>query len=198
MNPSGLLAVGYPGLTGGTVLAYRKLDYSNTVQITFIRPRRESPIRLAMPNQNESDATAVPAQVLLREGWSRGDLALVDDLVTGCYVQRDPIHSAPIRGPEALKEWIARFREAVPDLQRSIEQTLVDGDVVAVHYTASGTHQGGLVGLEPTGRDVAVDGVFVCRVKGGRLTDGTDLWDVFGLLSQLDGLPTSITHRNHP
>lgn len=151
-----------------------------------------------MTNQNDPDSTAVPAQLLVQEVWSRGDLALVDELVTDGYVEHDPVRSNPIRGPEALKAWVAQYRQGSPDLTRTIEETLVDADIVAIHYTATGTHEGLLLGIEPTGREIEVDGVLISRVRGGRLAEGTDIWDAFGLLRQLEALPESITDRAQP
>lgn len=153
---------------------------------------------MVMTNQNTPDSIAVPAQLLVREVWSRGDLALVDELVTDGYVEHDPVRSNPLRGPEALKERVARYRRGSPDLTRTIEETLVDGNTVAIHYTVTGTHEGSLLGIDPTGREIEVDGMLLSRVIDDRITEGTDIWDAFGLLRQLDALPDSITDREQP
>jgi steroid delta-isomerase-like uncharacterized protein len=150
---------------------------------------------MAMTNQSESDSIAVPAQLLVREVWSRGDLALVDELVTDDYVEYEPTRSDPIRGPEALKERVAQYRQGIPDLTRTIEEALVDETTVAIHYTATGTHESPLLGIDPTKREIEVDGVFISHVTGGRLAEGTDVWDAFGLLRQLGALPEPITDR---
>lgn len=150
---------------------------------------------MVMTNRNGPDSIAVPAQLLVREVWSRGDLALVDELVTDGYVEYEPTRSEPVRGPEALKEQVAHYRQGIPDLTRTIEETLVDGTRVAIHYTTSGTHEGPLLGIDPTGKEIEVDGVFISHVTGGRLAEGTDVWDAFGLLRQLRTLPEPITDR---
>lgn len=149
-----------------------------------------------MTDGNRPDSIAVPAQLLVQEVWSRGDLALVDELVTDDYVEHDPVQSNPIRGPEALKERVAQYRQGTPDLTRTIEETLVDEPTVAIHYTAIGTHEGPLLGIESTGREIETEGVLISRVMDGRLVEGTDVWDVFGLLRQLEALPESITNRD--
>lgn len=146
-------------------------------------------IRVPMTTQNRPDSIAHPAWLLTREVWSRGDLALVDELVTGDYVQYDPVRRDPIRGPEALKETVATYRQGTPDLTKTVEETFVDGTAVVVRYTATGTHEGELVGVAPTGREIEVEGIFVSRVESGKLTEGTDMWDAFGLLRQVGALP---------
>lgn len=147
----------------------------------------------------ENDSIATPAQLLLREVWSRGDLALVGEIIAADYTQVDPVATAPLSGPQALRAHVADRRRGVPDLRRTIERTLVDGATVGLPYVETGTHEGELIGLEPTGRRFRIPGVFVGRVSDGRLVEGTDLWDVPGLLRQLgatpDELAAVVTHK---
>lgn len=144
---------------------------------------------MVMTNQNESDSIAGPAQLLVQEVWNRGDLALVDELVTDDYVEYDPVRSDPIRGPETLKERVAEYRQGIPDLTRIIEEMFVDGTTVVIPYTAAGTHEGEFLGIAPTGRQVEVEGIFTARVETGYLVEGTDMWNAFGLLRQIGALP---------
>lgn len=143
------------------------------------------PVVVQMATTNHSDAIDSPARLMVEEVWSRGDLELIDDLVTDDYVQYDPALPEPIRGPEALKETVAMFREGTPDLTKRYEETIVDGNRVVIPYTATGTHEGDILGVAPTGTEIEVDGTFIYRVDDGRLSEGTDLWDTFGLLRQI-------------
>lgn len=145
---------------------------------------------MAMTDQNRSKSTAGPAQLMVQEVWSRGDLALVDELVTD-YVRYDPALSDPVDGPEALKQTVAQYRRGVPDLTKTIEETIVDGSAVVIHYTATGTHEGALLGIDPTSREFEVDGVFTSRAAAGGLTRATDIWDGIGLLQQIGAGPDS-------
>jgi len=142
-----------------------------------------------MTTRNQPESIANPAWLLLREVWSRGDLALVDEIVTADYVQHDPVLPDPIRGPEALKEAVATYRRGTPDLTKTVEGTFVDEPTVVVPYTATGTHDGEFLGVAPTGREIEVEGVFVSCVEGRKLAEGTDMWDAFGLFQQVGALP---------
>ena len=46
------------------------------------------------------------------------------------------------------------LRTAFPDLRFTIEKLVTEGDTVAGRLTTSGTHQGPLMGIPPTGRSV--------------------------------------------
>ncbi len=138
-----------------------------------------------MATENHRESIESPVRLMVQEVWSRGDLALVDDLVTEDYVQYDAALPEPVRGPEELKETVAMFREGTPDLTKTIEETIVDGNTVVVPYTATGTHEGEILGVASTGTEIEVQGVFIYRVEDGRLVEGTDLWDAFGLLRQI-------------
>lgn len=145
-----------------------------------------------MTTRDQPEPTTTPARLMLQEVWSKGDLALIDELTTEDYVEHDPVLPEPIRGREALKETIGMFREATPDLTKAVDETYVDGDTVVVTYTATGTHEGELMGIPRTGREIEVDGVFLYRVEDGRLVEGRDVWDAFGLLGQIGALPDEL------
>lgn len=151
-----------------------------------------SPVVVPMTTENHRQSIESPAQIMVDEVWSRGDLDLIDDVVTADYVEYDPALPEPIRGPEALKETIAMFRKGTPDLTKTIQQTIVDGETVVIPYTATGTHKGEILGVAPTGNEIEVQGVFVYHGEGGRLSEGTDLWDTYGLLRQIDAVSMPI------
>lgn len=142
-----------------------------------------------MASDRRSESIATPAHLMLQEVWTKGDLALIDELVTEDYVEYDPALPEPIRGRDALKETIGTFRDGAPDLTKSVDETYVDGETVIVTYTATGTHEGEIMGVPPTGRSIEAEGVFVYRVEDDKLAEGTDMWDAFGLLQQIGGLP---------
>lgn len=142
-----------------------------------------------MTTDDQHGTIVEPAHLMLQEVWSKGDLNLIDELVTPDYVEHDPVLPDPIQGPEALKETIAMFREGTPDLTKAVDETYVDDDTVILPYTATGTHEGPIMGIEPTGREIEVKGIFVYSVEEGRLAKGTDMWDAFGLLAQIGALP---------
>lgn len=146
-----------------------------------------------------TDKTARTARLMLTEVWSRGDLALIDAITTPDYRVHVPTQPTPIEGRQALKAAVTTFRRGIPDLTKTIDATHIDGDTVLLRYTVTGTHDGPILGVPATGHSIEIPGVYIANVGADRLTHARDLWDVYGLLAQLDALPThlapSIAHH---
>lgn len=86
----------------------------------FILLAAIDPFVVPMATENHRETLESPARLMVQEVWSRGDIDLVDDLVTEDYVQHDVALPEAIRGPEALKEAVRRYREGTPDLTKTI------------------------------------------------------------------------------
>lgn len=137
-------------------------------------------------------STANPAQLMLREVWSTGDLELIDELVADRHVHHDPLLEEPISGASALKEWVATVRTGSPTLTKSVRETYVDGNAVVLTYTSTGTHDGEIMGIAPTGRSFELEGTSVFRVDEGKLVETVDVWDTYGLFSQIGAVPEGV------
>lgn len=129
-----------------------------------------------------------PREVLERhteEVWNRGDLDAVETYIAEDYVEADPSVHDRIEGPEAYRANVAAFREAFPDLEVTIEDSVVEGEKIAMRQRWTGTHEGEFVGLEPTGREVDATSFLICRVVDDRIVETwveTDMLDVLGQL----------------
>jgi predicted ester cyclase len=56
------------------------------------------------------------------------------------------------------------------------------------------THTGAGFGIPPTGKSLAVTGMSIVRVHGGRLVEGWQNWDMLGLMQQIQGAPMAPTY----
>jgi predicted ester cyclase len=82
------------------------------------------------------------------------------------------------------------LRAGVPDLTVTVEDQIADGDKVATRWTAQGTHDGELMGIDPTRRTAVVTGITVQRIgDGGQIVEGWTNWDMLGMLQQLGIAP---------
>jgi len=122
------------------------------------------------------------------EPWN-GNFAVVDEFVASDYIGHDPANLEPLRGPEGVKEFISTYRAAFPDARIMVEQQLAEGDLVATRWSGRGTHEGELMGIEPTGKQVTVSGLTISRLKGGKIVEEFGNWDTLGMLQQLGAIP---------
>lgn len=124
----------------------------------------------------------------IEEGWNQGNTAVFDELLAANYVGHDP--SGPIHGPEGFKQFYATYRTAFPDTHLVIEDQIAEGDEVTTRWTATGTHQGPLMGIPPTGKHVTVTGITIARFADGKEVESWFNWDALGMLQQLGVVPS--------
>jgi predicted ester cyclase len=79
------------------------------------------------------------------------------------------------------------IRAGVPDHDAKVEHMVAAGDMVATYKTFTGTHEGELMGIPPTGRRVTIRVMDFVRYRDGRLSEHWNIVDVAGLMAQLGG-----------
>ena len=99
------------------------------------------------------------------------------------------IHGLPPEvepSPSGLRGFLEALREGLPDLRVTIEDTVAEGDRIAVRMTYRGTHAGELFGSPPTGRTIEWDGLTIRRLgSDGRTVERWIRNDAQGLMAQL-------------
>lgn len=123
------------------------------------------------------------------EVYNRGNLDAVDELLAPDYVNHDPTMPEDVRGPEGFKEYVAMFRAAFPDMQMEIQSQVAEGDEVATRWSGTGTHDGNLMGIPPTGNRVEVTGMAFDRFSGGKVVESWSNDDILGLMRQIGAIP---------
>jgi steroid delta-isomerase-like uncharacterized protein len=127
----------------------------------------------------------------INEVWNKGNVALVDELVAQNYVDHDPANPPNLPpGATGLKQHISAMRAAFPDAHFEIEDMITEGDKVVTRWTVTGTHNGTLLGIAPTGKKVIVTGIWIDRIVGGRIQEEWANWDTAGLLRQIGATPS--------
>lgn len=115
---------------------------------------------------------------------SRGNLDLIDEIIADDYVEYNSGVPGPIRGQEGVREYVTQLRTAVPDIRCGVEALIAEDDMVVRRDRATGTHQGGFMGVEATGEAV-VEGIHIHRVEDGQLVESWAQNDMLGLMQQL-------------
>ena len=88
---------------------------------------------------------------------------------------------------EAAKEFWAAF----PDLTQTIHDACADEEKAAVRFTATGTHQGELMGIAPTGKQVAISGMAMLQIVEGKVKELHEVFDLMGMMQQIGAIPSS-------
>lgn len=83
------------------------------------------------------------------------------------------------------RAFMARFLSAFPDLHHVIEKLVTDGRDVWVLYTITGTQQGPLRGMAPTGRSVRYSLVAMYRIEDERIVEADFVSDDLTMMRQL-------------
>lgn len=119
------------------------------------------------------------------EVWGAGNLELIDEYVTEDYVEHNNASPEEIRGPAGYKENVEMVRAAFSDLEMTTDHLVAEDDTVVNHWTMTGTHDGPLMGIDPTGAEVTVSGISLIKLEDGRLVEDWAVVDVFGMMQQL-------------
>jgi predicted ester cyclase len=124
---------------------------------------------------------------LLEEAYGKGNLAVFDEICDPGYRAHDPVGGE--MDLARAKESCQGYKTAFPDLKPTILASAQDGDLVVTHWRMTGQHQRSLMGIEPTGQRVTVEGISLSRFRAGRLVEDWAQWDALGLLRQLGAAP---------
>ena len=92
-------------------------------------------------------------------------------------------------GAEAGLAVAQMYTAAFPDMKLEIKRTHVTGDVVIVEFVASGTHQGELMGIAPTGRKISVPVCNVMEIRDGKIYAEREYFDSAVMMQQLGVMP---------
>jgi steroid delta-isomerase-like uncharacterized protein len=91
-------------------------------------------------------------------------------------------------GPAGFLPFRTAFLAGFADLRIIIEDSIEEGDRVAVRWRATGTLTGHGMGFAPTGRPMTITGMTIARVKNGQIIEGWNNFDVLGMHQQLGTL----------
>ncbi len=122
------------------------------------------------------------------EAVNQHNLDALDEIFAADYID----HAAPPDqppGPEGLKQFFAMMESGFPDFRVTLEDTIAEGDSVAVRFTFHGTHQGEFMDIPPTGKPVTMSGIDIMRIKDGKITELWGQEDMLGMMQQLGVAP---------
>jgi len=136
-----------------------------------------------------SDELKAVADRWMEEVWQEGRLDAIDELHALGFVDRSAADRPADH--EGFKQGVAQLYAAYPDFRAVTEDAIADdaAGMIAVRWTAVGTHLGAFMGSPPAGRRVTFEGIEILHVENGRIMERWGEWDGISVLRQLGVLP---------
>ncbi len=125
----------------------------------------------------------------VEEIFNKSNLAALDQFVTADIADHKPPFPGLPPGIEGARQVFAAFHAAFPDARVTIEDMVAEGDRVVWRWTFSGTNQGSLMGMPPTGKPVTFTGIDIFRMADGKIAERWANEDDLGMMQQLGIVP---------
>ena len=126
----------------------------------------------------------IAAQQSFGEAVNSGNLSMLREIVAPDAVDHDPAPNQGM-GPEGFIAYFTELRTAFPDLKIAVDHMVADDDNVAFAYTVTGTHDGPLMGIAPTGRKIKARGMQITRFENGMQVERWGSSDQLGIMQQI-------------
>jgi steroid delta-isomerase-like uncharacterized protein len=119
-----------------------------------------------------------------------GELGLIDELTTDDVVNHEEGLPGQPSGRDGVRFFVSAMREAFPDIRpKTVEPTLVDGNLEAARTIIAGTHKGEFMGVTPTDKAVEFESIDIIRLEDGKVAEHWGVTDVMSLMQQLGAIP---------
>jgi len=113
------------------------------------------------------------------------DENLAQELISPLAKFYVPGQNVPLQGPQGYLMIIGMMRGGFPDIQWSLEETIMEGDRVAVRFIMRGTHNGNFMGVPASGKSIKVQAMNFYKLEGGQIIEEYGQPDMLGLLQQI-------------
>ena len=121
------------------------------------------------------------------DGWNAGDgeryLELYDRSIVHHGLAPEPFDEQANRG------FYESLWAAFPGARLTVDDTIVEGDKLALRFHLSGEHRGEFLGIPRTGRPFVLNGQTIVRFRDERVVERWTTGDLLGVLVQLGVTP---------
>jgi steroid delta-isomerase-like uncharacterized protein len=118
---------------------------------------------------------------------NRRDISALKQFWNDETVERFPDRTC--RGADEIAAYFEDAFAAIPDWHMEVVSIAESGDDVFVHWHLTGTHAGPLLGIAPTGKPLAIDGMDHFVVRDGRVVSNFVVFDQMQYARQIGMMP---------
>ena len=117
--------------------------------------------------------------------FNSGDLSGLDKYIDAGYVEHTP-GPGQKDGLDGIKEMMAGFKKAFPDIKFTINDIIISDNKAAVLSTLTGTNTGEFMGMPATNKKVTIMGIdWLVFNKDNKCSDHWGFEDDMGMMQQL-------------
>ncbi len=116
------------------------------------------------------------------------DVDALDTLYSEDVIYHGP--DGELRGIDSLKQMIQGYLTAFSTMELSIGEQVAEGELVVTRATVSGTFDGPMGDIPPTGKSATIQMTAMGRIQDGRIVEEWEVFDQLGMLQQLGVIPT--------
>lgn len=137
-----------------------------------------------MPNSIQQNKQLIESY--FNEVWNKGNIDMLEELITPDYINHAPSIPNPKPGPEGLRPIIIEMRNGITNLNYDIIDTVITEDKIVARVRVTGIHTGELWGMKPTGKKIDVDQINIEFVRDGKISEHWRITEEYKLLKQLE------------
>ena len=137
-----------------------------------------------------SDTTSIAREYT--DAWNRRDWARYRQLLHSDYSYTGG-DGQQQNGPDAGVAVAQMFATAYPDGKINVQSVHAVGNVAIVEFVGTGTHQGDLMGIAPTGRRISVPVCDILEIRDGKIVAEREYLDMLHMMQQLGLAPVPAT-----
>ena len=141
----------------------------------------------ATAKKKETKSKSLGQQVI--DAWN----SRVDEVILPFYAKNyvvEDITAGRIReGWEGMRQWTRSVFTAFPNLKYTLVDDIEKDGKLVLHWLAKGNHQGQLMKIPATGKNVFIHGMSILTFEKGKIIHGQVMWDLAGVLRQIGLLP---------
>ena len=124
------------------------------------------------------------------DAWNDRDLGAFDEIIAPDAVDHDAQNPfREMRGPAGVKRTAGMYHSAFSDSRFIVHEQLAEGDCVVTRWSGTGTHDGELMGMPPTGKSVEIAGITIDRIADDKIAESWTCFDTLGMMQQLGSIP---------
>ena len=111
--------------------------------------------------------------------------SVADDILTTDFIFHPPNDTEGQHGLQRHKHFLVWHHEGAPDQQYTVEDIVADSSRAAARWILRGTHCGEVLGIPPTGRQLALTGIDYFRLTDNKIAELWRSFDIRALIQQL-------------